>query len=67
MLQENNALHWYVVHTYSCYENKVAANLEKIVENRNLGHLIEAIRVPIEEVESADGKKEEHKQALQKP
>ena len=49
MLQENNALHWYVVHTYSGYENKVAANLEKIVENRNLGHLIEAVRVPIEE------------------
>ncbi len=61
MLQENNALHWYVVHTYSGYENKVAANLEKIVENRNLGHLIEAIRVPIEEVETTEGKKEEHK------
>jgi len=27
---------WYVVHTYSGYENKVKANLEKIVENRNL-------------------------------
>ena len=61
MLQENNALHWYVVHTYSGYENKVAANLEKIVENRNLGHLIEAIRVPVEVVESAEGKQEEHK------
>ena len=61
MLQENNALHWYVVHTYSGYENKVAANLEKIVENRNLSHLIEAIRVPVEVVETAEGKKEEHK------
>ena len=61
MLQENNALHWYVVHTYSGYENKVAANLEKIVENRNLGHLIEAIRVPVEVIETADGKTEEHK------
>ena len=61
MLQENNALHWYVVHTYSGYENKVAANLEKIVENRNLGHLIEAIRVPVEVVETEGGKTEEHK------
>lgn len=61
MLQDNNTPHWYVVHTYSGYENKVAANLEKIVENRNLGHLIEAIRVPVEVVETEDGKKEEHK------
>ena len=61
MLQDNNTPHWYVVHTYSVYENKEAANLEKIVENRNLGHLIEAIRVPVEVVETKDGKKEEHK------
>jgi flagellar biosynthesis/type III secretory pathway M-ring protein FliF/YscJ len=27
---------WYVIHTYSGYENKVKANLEKIVENRNM-------------------------------
>ena len=27
---------WYVVHTYSGYENKVKANIEKTVENRNL-------------------------------
>ena len=60
-LQENNTPHWYVVHTYSGYENKVATNLEKIVENRNLGHLIHAIRVPVEEVEGEGGKKEEHK------
>ena len=31
---------WYVAHTYSGYENKVKMNLEKIVENRGLGHLI---------------------------
>ena len=30
---------WYVAHTYSGYENKVKTNLEKIIENRNLGHL----------------------------
>jgi transcriptional antiterminator NusG len=60
MLQDNKTPHWYVVHTYSGYENKVATNLEKIVENRNLGHLIFSIKVPVEEIE-VDGKKEEHK------
>ena len=60
-LQENNTPQWYVVHTYSGYENKVAANLEKIVENRNLSHLIKAIKVPVEIVEGENGKKEEHK------
>ena len=37
---------WYVVHTYSGYENKVASNLEKTVENRQLHDLIQEIRVP---------------------
>ena len=37
---------WYVVHTYSGYENKVATNLEKIVENRKLHDWIHEIRVP---------------------
>ncbi len=41
---------WYVVHTYSGYENKVAANLEKIIENRKLEDLIMDIRVPTETV-----------------
>ncbi len=41
---------WYVAHTYSGYENKVKANLEKTVENRKLHHLIEDIRIPLEEV-----------------
>ena len=36
----NEGVRWYVAHTYSGYENKVKMNLEKIVENRNLGHLI---------------------------
>lgn len=39
---------WYVAHTYSGYENKVKANLEKIVENRGLGHLIYDIKIPVE-------------------
>jgi transcriptional antiterminator NusG len=49
---------WYVVHTYSGYENKVKANLEKTIENRNLHDLIHDVQVPMEEVvEEKDGKK----------
>ncbi len=49
---------WYVVHTYSGYENKVKANLEKIVENRNMQDYIIDIVVPMEEqIEIKDGKK----------
>ncbi len=49
---------WYVVHTYSGYENKVKANLEKIVENRNMQEYILDIVVPMEEqIEIKDGKK----------
>ena len=49
---------WYVVHTYSGYENKVKANLEKTIENRNLETLILDVQVPMEEVvEEKDGKR----------
>lgn len=49
---------WYVVHTYSGYENKVATNLEKIVENRKLHDWIHEIRIPTETVtEIKDNKK----------
>lgn len=49
---------WYVVHTYSGYENKVKANLEKTIENRNLQELIHDVQVPMEEqTEIKDGKK----------
>lgn len=41
---------WYVVHTYSGYENKVAANLDKIVENRKLQDMIADIKIPTETV-----------------
>ena len=41
---------WYVVHTYSGYENKVAQNLEKLVENRNMQDVIFDIKVPTETV-----------------
>ena len=39
---------WYVVHTYSGYENKVKANIEKTVENRNLHDQILEVIVPLE-------------------
>ena len=38
---------WYVVHTYSGYENKVKANIEKIIENRNMQELILEVVVPV--------------------
>lgn len=51
---------WYVVHTYSGYENKVASNLKTTVENRNLHHLFDDIKVPTEIVEEiTDGKTKE--------
>ena len=46
---------WYVAHTYSGYENKVKANLEKIIENRGLGHMIFDIRIPTEIVVEKNG------------
>ena len=51
---------WYVIHTYSGYENKVASNLETTVENRHLQDLIQEIKVPTETVtEIKDNKKKE--------
>ena len=41
---------WFVVHTYSGYENKVAENLQKIVDNRRLQDLILEVRIPLETV-----------------
>ena len=61
--QTNEAL-WYVVHTYSGYENKVANDLQTMVENRHLQDLICDIKVPTEMVpEIKDGKERmvEHK------
>ncbi len=64
MSAEEKAL-WYVVHTYSGYENKVASNIEKIVANRNLGHLIHDVKIPMEIVvepgESGEEKEVERK------
>ena len=41
---------WYVVHNYSGYENKVKANIEKTIENRNLQEEILEVRVPMQDV-----------------
>ena len=47
---------WYVVHTYSGYENKVKADLEKTIENRRLQDVILEVSVPMEDVvELKDG------------
>ena len=43
-------LNWYVVHTYSGYENTVAASVERAVENRNMGELIREVTIPLETV-----------------
>jgi transcriptional antiterminator NusG len=54
----DNRAQWYVIHTYSGYENKVKADIEKIAENRGLRDLILDIQVPTEEVvEIKDNKK----------
>ena len=41
---------WYVVHTYSGYENTVAASIEKAVENRGMRELIQEVSIPLETV-----------------
>ena len=46
---------WYVAHTYSGYENKVKASLEKIIENRGLGDMFFDIRIPVETVTVKNG------------
>ncbi|MDO4481619.1 MAG: transcription termination/antitermination protein NusG [Bacillota bacterium] len=54
----DNSAYWYVVHTYSGHENKVKANIEKIVENRNMQDLVLDIVVPTEEtVEVKNGQR----------
>ena len=56
---------WYVVHTYSGYENKVASGLEAVIENRNLRDLIQDVKIPVETVvEIKDGKRKEIEEKL---
>jgi transcriptional antiterminator NusG len=50
--------HWYVIHTYSGYENKVKANLERRIHSMNMQDKIFRVLVPMEdEVEFKDGKR----------
>lgn len=45
-----DAAKWYVVHTYSGYENTVKATIEKTIENRHLEDVIQAVSIPMETV-----------------
>ena len=45
--EKNQGPKWYVAHTYTGYENKVKDSIEKIVENRGLGHLIYDVKIPV--------------------
>ncbi len=57
-LKHTKDIRWYVVHTYSGYENKVKANIEKTVENRGMQDQILEISVPMQDVvELKDGQK----------
>ena len=47
---ESKDAHWYVVHTYSGYENKVKANIEKTIESRKLKDRILDVAVPVQDV-----------------
>ncbi len=49
---------WYVVHTYSGYENKVATNIEKVVENRKMQDLILEVKIPTEIVHEVEKNKD---------
>ena len=56
--KEDSVARWYVIHTYSGYENKVKTDLEKMVKNRELEDYFFDIVVPMEEqIEIKDGKR----------
>ena len=57
--EKNQGPRWYVAHTYTGYENKVKDSIEKIVDNRGLGHLIYDVKVPIETTVETNDKGEE--------
>ena len=64
-MSENAELKWYVVHTYSGYENKVKANLEKSVVNNGMTDLIHEIEIPMETaVEIKNNKRKEVERKL---
>lgn len=57
---------WYVIHTFSGYEKKVQANIEKTVDNRNMHDLILEIKVPMEEVIETKEDTKEQKTVMRK-
>ena len=57
--EKNQGPKWYVAHTYTGYENKVKDSIEKIVENRGLGHLIYDVKIPVVTSVERDDKGEE--------
>ena len=62
----SNDSRWYVVHTYSGYENKVASNILKVAENRRMQDEILEVRIPMETVIDVreDGKTREVERKL---
>ncbi len=71
--KEKPELHWYVVHTYSGYENKVKVDIEKTIENRRLQDQIFEVLVPIQDAveprervvkEEIDGEMVKHKKMV---
>ena len=57
--EKNLGPRWYVAHTFTGYENKVKMNIEKIVENRGLSHLIYDVQIPVETTVEVNDKGEE--------
>ena len=60
---------WYVIHTYSGYEKNVETNIRKIVENRKMEHLIQDLKIPLENLDeteetSAKSKREKYDRKL---
>ena len=62
---KKNQKRWYIVHTYSGYENKVKVNLEKRIESMNMGEKIFRIEVPQKTVtQIRGGKKQEREEKI---
>lgn len=64
--EERTQARWYVVHTYSGYENKVKLSIEKMVENRGMQDLIRKVEIPTEDVleETKSGERKVRKSKL---
>ena len=60
----DNVVRWYIIHTYSGYENKVKTCIEMAVENRNLQDKILEVYIPIEDAEEIENGK--HKMVKRK-